>query len=130
MVMAMSTKTVKNAPVTPAFTASAELAADLQRALVDITALSLVGKQVHWNVVGPNFRDLHLNLDEVVDIAREGSDELAERMRAINAYPDGRGYCWPVRAAVAACRADACAGRSGAGHCGNTAVFVEVLMDP
>ena len=90
MVMAMSTKTVKNAPVTPAFTASAELAADLQRALVDITALSLVGKQVHWNVVGPNFRDLHLNLDEVVDIAREGSDELAERMRAINAYPDGR----------------------------------------
>ena len=90
MVMAMSTKTVKNAPVTPAFTASAELAADLQRALVDITALSLVGKQVHWNVVGPNFRDLHLNLDEVVDIAREGSDDLAERMRAINAYPDGR----------------------------------------
>ena len=90
MVMAMSTKTVKNAPVTPAFTASAELAADLQRALVDITALSLVGKQVHWNVVGPNFRDLHLNLDEVVDIAREGSDEVAERMRAINAVPDGR----------------------------------------
>ena len=90
MVMAMSTKTVKNAPVTPAFTASAELAADLQRALVDITALSLVGKQVHWNVVGPNFRDLHLNLDEVVDIARAGSDEVAERMRAINAVPDGR----------------------------------------
>ena len=54
MVMAVSTKTVKNAPVTPAFTASAELAADLQRALIDITALSLVGKQVHWNVVGPN----------------------------------------------------------------------------
>ena len=90
MVMAMSTKTVKNAPVTPAFTASAELRADLQRALIDITVLSLVGKQIHWNVVGPNFRDLHLNLDEVVDIAREGSDELAERMRAINAYPDGR----------------------------------------
>ena len=81
----MSSKTVKNPPVAPAFTANAELRADLQRALVDITALSLVGKQIHWNVVGPNFRDLHLNLDEVVDIAREGSDELAERMRAINA---------------------------------------------
>ena len=86
----MSAKTVKNPPVAPAFTASAELRADLQRALIDITALSLVGKQIHWNVVGPNFRDLHLNLDEVVDIAREGSDELAERMRAINAYPDAR----------------------------------------
>ena len=90
MVMAMSAKTVKNPPVAPAFTASAELRADLQRALIDITVLSLVGKQIHWNVVGPNFRDLHLNLDEVVDIAREGSDELAERMRAINAYPDAR----------------------------------------
>ena len=86
----MSAKTVKNPPVAPAFTASAELRSDLQRALVDITALSLVGKQIHWNLVGPNFRDLHLNLDEVVDIAREGSDELAERMRAINAYPDAR----------------------------------------
>ena len=86
----MSSKTVKNPPVAPAFTANAELRADLQRALVDITALSLVGKQIHWNVVGPNFRDLHLNLDEVVDIAREGSDEVAERMRAINAVPDGR----------------------------------------
>ena len=86
----MSMKPVKDPAVTPSFTASAELAANLQRALVDITALSLVGKQAHWNVVGPNFRDLHLNLDEVVDIAREGSDELAERMRAINAYPDAR----------------------------------------
>ena len=86
----MSAKTVKNPPVAPAFTASAELRADLQRALIEITALSLVGKQIHWNVVGPNFRDLHLNLDEVVDIAREGSDEVAERMRAINAVPDGR----------------------------------------
>lgn len=86
----MSAKTVKNPPVSPAFTASSELRADLQRALIDITALHLVGKQIHWNVVGPNFRDLHLNLDEVVDIAREGSDDLAERMRAINAYPDAR----------------------------------------
>lgn len=86
----MSMKPVKDPAVTPSFTASAELAANLQRALVDITALSLVGKQAHWNVVGPNFRDLHLNLDEVVDISREGSDTIAERMRAINAFPDAR----------------------------------------
>jgi starvation-inducible DNA-binding protein len=49
-----------------------------------------VGKQAHWNIVGPNFRDLHLNLDEVVDVAREGSDEIAERLRALHATPDGR----------------------------------------
>ena len=55
-----------------------------------LIALELVGKQAHWNIVGPNFRDLHLNLDEVVGIARTGSDDVAERMRAVNATPDGR----------------------------------------
>ncbi|MGC7268609.1 DNA starvation/stationary phase protection protein, partial [Mycobacteroides abscessus subsp. abscessus] len=47
-------------------------------------------KQAHWNVVGSNFRDLHLQLDELVDFAREGSDTIAERMRALDAVPDGR----------------------------------------
>ncbi len=32
-----------------------------------------------------NFRDLHLQLDEIVHIAREASDTIAERMRALNA---------------------------------------------
>jgi starvation-inducible DNA-binding protein len=50
----------------------------------------LQGKQAHWNVVGTNFRDLHLQLDELVDFAREASDTIAERMRALDAVPDGR----------------------------------------
>lgn len=72
------------------FTASPELAANLQRVLVDLIELHLQAKQAHWNVVGTNFRDLHLQLDEVVDFAREGSDTIAERMRALDAVPDGR----------------------------------------
>jgi starvation-inducible DNA-binding protein len=52
--------------------------------------LHLQGKQAHWNVVGTNFRDLHLQLDELVDFARAGSDTIAERMRALDAVPDGR----------------------------------------
>lgn len=72
------------------FKADAKLADNLQQVLVDLIALSLVGKQAHWNIVGANFRDLHLNLDELVDIARLGSDEIAERMRALYATPDGR----------------------------------------
>jgi starvation-inducible DNA-binding protein len=70
--------------------ASAELTANLQRVLVDLIELHLQGKQAHWNVVGTNFRDLHLQLDELVDFAREGSDTIAERMRALDAVPDGR----------------------------------------
>ena len=72
------------------FTASAELAADLQGVLVDLIELQLQGNQAHWNVVGTNFRDLHLQLDELVDAAREASDTIAERMRALDAVRDGR----------------------------------------
>jgi starvation-inducible DNA-binding protein len=72
------------------FTASPPLATNLQRVLVDLIELNLQGKQAHWNVIGSNFRDLHLQLDELVDAAREASDTIAERMRALDAVPDGR----------------------------------------
>ncbi len=62
----------------------------LQAALVDLLDLSLAGKQLHWNVTGPTFRALHQQLDELVDIAREQSDTLAERARALAWAPDGR----------------------------------------
>lgn len=72
------------------FVAPTALRVGLQRAVVDLINLQLVGKQAHWNIVGPNFRDLHLNLDEVVQVARRGADTLAERMRALHATVDGR----------------------------------------
>jgi starvation-inducible DNA-binding protein len=72
------------------FHGSTDLSANLQRVLVDLVELQLQGKQAHWNVVGTNFRDLHLQLDELVDFARESSDIIAERMRALDLTPDGR----------------------------------------
>jgi starvation-inducible DNA-binding protein len=74
----------------PPFKASQDLADHLQQLHVDLIDLHLQGKQAHWNVVGKNFRDLHLVLDEVVEAAREFSDTVAERMRAIYITPDGR----------------------------------------
>jgi starvation-inducible DNA-binding protein len=74
----------------PPFKASQQLADHLQQLHVDLIDLHLQGKQAHWNVVGKNFRDLHLQLDEVIDAARGFSDEIAERMRAIYITPDGR----------------------------------------
>jgi len=68
--------------------ASPILGHHLQRVLVDLVALHLYGKQAHWNIVGKNFRDLHLQLDELVDVAREHSDTIAERMRALDVAPD------------------------------------------
>jgi starvation-inducible DNA-binding protein len=70
--------------------ASETLSNNLQSVLVDLIELHIQGKQAHWNVVGKNFRDLHLQLDEIIVNAREFSDEIAERMRALEAMPDGR----------------------------------------
>ena len=72
------------------FQASQELSDNLQKVLVDLLELQLQGKQAHWNVVGTNFRDTHRQLDEIIDAAREFSDTVAERMRALHAVPDGR----------------------------------------
>jgi len=72
------------------FTASETLGKNLQKVLVDLIELSLQGKQAHWNVVGRNFRDTHLQLDEIIAAAREFADTVAERMRALHALPDGR----------------------------------------
>lgn len=74
----------------PAFQASRQMGDHLQQMLVDLTDLHLQGKQLHWNVVGKNFRDTHLVLDEVVDAAREFTDTIAERMRAVYVTPDAR----------------------------------------
>lgn len=70
--------------------ASSDLARQVQAVLVDLIALGIQGKQAHWDVVGPNFRDLHLQLDEIVAASRLLSDRLAERLRALHAEPDGR----------------------------------------
>ncbi|WP_347271925.1 DNA starvation/stationary phase protection protein [Microbacterium sp. H1-D42] len=72
------------------FRASAKLRKSLQRVLVDLLELQFQGKQAHWNVVGTNFRDTHLQLDEIVAAARRLGDTVAERMRALHALPDGR----------------------------------------
>ena len=67
-----------------------EVGRELQATLVELVDLSLVGKQLHWSVVGPQFRPLHLHLDELVDAWRELEDTVAERAVAIGFWPDGQ----------------------------------------
>ncbi|MCX4587822.1 Dps family protein [Streptomyces sp. NBC_01481] len=74
----------------------------LRGALVDLVDLALVAKQVHWNVVGPRFRSVHLQLDEVVDTARQHSDTVAERASAIGVTPDGRAATVAAQSAIGA----------------------------
>lgn len=61
----------------------------LQSAVADLVDLSLVAKQAHWNLIGPRFRSIHLQLDEIVEVARRYTDTVAERATAIGVSPDG-----------------------------------------
>ena len=63
---------------------------ELQATLHVLIDLSLIGKQLHWAVVGPLFQPLHLQLDELVDSWRELSDTVAERAVALGFVPDGQ----------------------------------------
>ncbi|GLW62759.1 DNA starvation/stationary phase protection protein [Actinomadura rubrobrunea] len=62
----------------------------LQGALIDLIDLSLFAKQAHWNLNGRNFKIVHEHLDEVVELARTYTDEVAERAIALGINPDGR----------------------------------------
>jgi len=64
--------------------------AALQAALVDLIALALQGKQLHWNVTGPQFAPLHLLFDTFVTEQRLWYDTVAERLRALGDAADGR----------------------------------------
>lgn len=63
---------------------------ELETTLHDLVALSLIGKQLHWAVVGPLFRPLHQQLDELVDAWRDLADVVAERAVALGYVPDGQ----------------------------------------
>ena len=66
------------------------IGAELQMVLVTLIDLSLTGKHAHWNVVGPHFRSLHLQLDEMIDAWREAADSVGERAVALGHPADGR----------------------------------------
>jgi starvation-inducible DNA-binding protein len=67
-----------------------EIGQQLQATLVELVELSLIGKQLHWTVVGPLFAPLHEQLDQLVASWRELADMVAERAVAIGFWPDGQ----------------------------------------
>lgn len=69
----------------------------LQAAVVELIDLSLLAKQLHWNVIGHSFRSVHKQLDEVVGISRNYTDTLAERSVAIGCNPDGQSHTVTTR---------------------------------
>jgi starvation-inducible DNA-binding protein len=66
------------------------LAGDLQQAVVDLTSLSLDGKQAHWHVTGEHFMSVHQQLDRIVEDTRRWTDQIAERAVTLGVNVDGR----------------------------------------
>ena len=87
----MSASTTPNSVRSPLVPAVQDrVAAVLQPVLVDLIDLSHIAKQAHWTVIGPEFRSVHLQLDEIVTTAREATDQVAERLAIVGVVPDGR----------------------------------------
>lgn len=58
--------------------------------VINLTALSVDGKQAHWHVRGTNFLPVHEFLDTLVDHARSMTDTVAERIVALGMPVDAR----------------------------------------
>jgi starvation-inducible DNA-binding protein len=61
----------------------------LNLVLADTYALLNNTHTAHWNVEGPNFFDLHKAFEEQYENLFEATDEVAERVRALDGYTIG-----------------------------------------
>ena len=76
----------------------------LSPVVIDLTALALEGKQAHWHVRGSNFIAAHELLDTLVDHARAGLDQAAERIAALGLPLDARTATVAAKTTVPAVR--------------------------
>ena len=65
------------------------IAEGLKRLLADSYTLYLQTHNFHWNVTGPQFRDLHLMFEEHYTELAGAVDEIAERIRTLDVAAPG-----------------------------------------
>jgi starvation-inducible DNA-binding protein len=61
----------------------------LNHDVADVYVLIVKTKKHHWDVVGPQFRTLHLLWEEQYTALSENLDLMAERIRTLGGYPVG-----------------------------------------
>lgn len=65
------------------------IGAGLSKLLADSYSLFLMTHNFHWNVIGPQFRSLHLMFEEQYTELFTGVDEIAERIRSLGLAAPG-----------------------------------------
>ncbi len=66
-----------------------EIAQGLKHLLADSYTLYLQTHNFHWNVTGPQFRELHLMFEEHYNELSLAVDEIAERIRSLGVVAPG-----------------------------------------
>jgi starvation-inducible DNA-binding protein len=61
----------------------------LNEALANVSIAIIKTKKFHWDVVGPQFRTLHVLFDEQYETLGEYADDIAERVRMLGGFPLG-----------------------------------------
>ncbi|MEX0269561.1 Dps family protein [Leptolyngbyaceae cyanobacterium UHCC 1019] len=61
----------------------------LNSSLSNVYLLLIKTKKYHWDVVGPQFRTLHMLLDEQYQALSTATDSIAERVRILGGFPAG-----------------------------------------
>jgi len=65
------------------------IAEGLKRLLADSYTLYLMTHNFHWNVTGPQFRELHLMFEEHYTELATAVDDIAERIRTLDVVAPG-----------------------------------------
>jgi starvation-inducible DNA-binding protein len=69
---------------------SQAVALELNKVLANEVVLATKTRNYHWNVEGANFMELHKFYEGLYDDADEVIDNVAERIRSLGHYTDGR----------------------------------------
>lgn len=66
-----------------------KIAVQFNKLLANESVLYTKTRKFHWNIVGPQFHDLHLFLESEYGILATTIDEIAERIRKMDFYAQG-----------------------------------------
>ena len=81
-------KAIPQSSIDPDVTAG--VAQFLAPVVIDLEAVVVNGKQLHWHVRGKNFQEVHELLDLIVEHAQQYADDAAERIVALGLPVDAR----------------------------------------
>ena len=85
-----SIRTASHLPALRVPHAREQAGGDLEQTAQELIGLALVAKQLHWTVVGPLFRPLHQQFDELSRSWHELADVVAERAATLGHMPNGQ----------------------------------------